>query len=95
MTVYGADAVCASCAQVPPAKATAEWLEAALTRKYGDRITVRYVDINQPKTGQDRLFCDKIKADEYFYPLLVAGETILGEGFISLRPVQQYIERQE
>ncbi|MCO7176035.1 DUF1462 family protein [Sporolactobacillus kofuensis] len=90
LTVYGAEAQCASCVQAPPAKATAEWLEAALKRKFDEKITVRYVDIYEPETDADRLYSKKILTDEYFYPLVVAGNEVLGEGFISLKPVVQY-----
>lgn len=94
LTVYGAEAVCASCVQAPPSKATAEWLEAALLRKFGKSVTVRYVDVNKPATDEDRYYCGKILEDAYFYPLVVAGNEVLGEGFISLKPVVQYYTRQ-
>ncbi|WP_100487415.1 DUF1462 family protein [Sporolactobacillus pectinivorans] len=93
LTVYGAEAVCASCAQAPPSKATAEWLEAALVRKFGKPLPVRYVDIFQPETEKDRYFCEKIKSDDYFFPLLVSGSEVLGEGFISLKPVLLFLEK--
>jgi disulfide oxidoreductase YuzD len=90
LTVYGAEAVCASCVQAPPAKTTAEWLQAALARKFDGMITVRYIDIYKPETEKDQQYCDKIIADDYFYPLVVSGDQILGEGFISLKPIAQF-----
>ncbi|TGA97260.1 DUF1462 family protein [Sporolactobacillus shoreae] len=93
LTIYGAEAVCASCAQAPPSKATAEWLEAALFRKFGNQVSVRYIDIDQPETEADRYFCDKIKSDAYFFPLLVSEEEVLGEGFISLKPVLLHLKK--
>lgn len=92
LTVYGAESVCASCTQTPPSKSTAEWLEAALMRKYGNQVTVRYVDLHEPQTVEDRLYCEKIEADEYFYPLVVSQDVVLGEGFISLNPVFHFLE---
>ncbi|GGL53162.1 DUF1462 family protein [Sporolactobacillus putidus] len=92
LTVYGAEAACTSCIQAPSSRATAEWLEAAVTRKYGNKVTVRYVDLENPETERDRLYCDKVSADEYFYPLVVSGDTVLGDGFISLKPVFHFLD---
>lgn len=46
--VFGAEEICASCVNLPSSKETATWLEAALGRKYPDRVTVQYVDIFHP-----------------------------------------------
>ncbi|MCQ2009384.1 YuzD family protein [Sporolactobacillus sp. STSJ-5] len=91
LTVYGAEAVCASCVQAPPAKATAEWLEAALSRKFDGTISVRYIDLNKPETAEDRAYCAKILDDDYFYPLVVSQGKVLGEGFITLKPIVHYL----
>ncbi|RYL95665.1 DUF1462 family protein [Sporolactobacillus sp. THM7-4] len=93
MTVYGAEAVCASCVQAPPSRATAEWLHAAIQRKYGNGVTVRYVDVDQPVTADDHIYCSKIAADEVYYPLVVAEGHILGEGFITLKPIFHFLEQ--
>ncbi|RYM06236.1 DUF1462 family protein [Sporolactobacillus sp. THM7-7] len=93
LTVYGAESVCSSCVQAPPARATAEWLSAAIGRKYGDGVTVRYVDIYEPKTEEDRLYCTKVAANEFFYPLVVAGGRVLGEGVVTLKPIFQFLEQ--
>jgi Uncharacterized protein conserved in bacteria len=94
LTVYGAEVVCASCVQAPPSKATAEWLDAALSREFGNQVIVRYVDIFTPETEQDRLFCERINADEFFFPLVVSGDRALGEGFISLGPIEKFLHDQ-
>lgn len=91
LTVYGTETRCASCVQAPSSKATAEWLQAALLRKFGSEIMIRYVPIEQPENEEDRQFCARILADEFFYPLLVSGETIIGEGYIELKQVVQYL----
>lgn len=90
LTVYGAEDVCASCVQAPPAKATAEWLQAALARKFDGTVLVRYIDVNQPETEEDRTYCAKIIADDYFYPLVVSGGKVLGEGYVALKPIVHY-----
>jgi disulfide oxidoreductase YuzD len=93
LTVYGAEAVCASCVQAPPSKTTAEWLDAALSRKFGEKVLVRYIDIYQPETEKDRVYCTKILADDFFYPLVVHEDEVLGEGFIALKPIVQFCIR--
>lgn len=93
MTIYGAEAVCASCAQAPSSTETAEWLRAAIGRKFGEGINIRYIDIDHPETGTDRLFCEKIVRDEYFYPLVVACGTVLGEGIPNLKPIIRFLEQ--
>lgn len=92
LTVYGTEALCASCIQAPSSRSTAEWLEAAVTRKYGNPVTVRYVDLEHPITESDRLYCEKIVADEYFYPLVVSDQVVLGDGFISLKPIFRFLD---
>lgn len=49
--VYGAEELCASCVNLPSSAETASWLSAALGRKYGNRVSVRHVDIHHP-TGE-------------------------------------------
>lgn len=93
MTVYGAEAICASCAQAPSSIETAEWLRAAIGRKFGEEIRVRYIDIDHPETETDRLFCGKIAHDEYFYPLVVACGTVIGEGIPSLKSIFRFLEQ--
>ncbi|MCL1631107.1 YuzD family protein [Sporolactobacillus sp. CPB3-1] len=91
LTVYGAETVCASCVQAPPAKSTAEWLRAALTRKFNEQVSVRYIDVHHPETEADQVYCDKILTDEYFYPLVVACDKVLAEGFVALKPIVKYL----
>lgn len=91
LTVYGADVICASCVQAPSSKATAEWLDAALSREFGGQVTIRYVSILNPETEADRMFCNRINAEEFFFPLVVSGDEVLGEGFISLGPIEKFL----
>ncbi|WP_010631371.1 DUF1462 family protein [Sporolactobacillus vineae] len=94
LTVYGAEVICASCVQAPSSRATAEWLDAALSREFGGQVTIRYVSILSPETEQDRVYCERIHADEFFFPLVVSGDTVLGEGFISLGPIVKFLHEQ-
>ncbi|MFT8319123.1 MAG: DUF1462 family protein [Sporolactobacillus sp.] len=94
LTLYGAESICASCVQAPSSKSTAEWLQAALSRKFGQAADIRYIDLEHPETEQDRLFCKRIKADEFFYPLLVSGDAVIGEGYIVLKTVVKYLKEQ-
>ncbi|KIV59964.1 disulfide oxidoreductase [Aneurinibacillus migulanus] len=90
--VFGAEQLCASCVNLPSAKDTAEWLEAALTRKYGAHIAVRYIDIDSPLEGIEADFAARIHAEEFWYPLVVLNGEVIGEGNPKLKDIQQAIE---
>lgn len=91
--VYGAEQICSSCVNLPSSKATATWLEAALGRKYGDKITVRYVDIHQPETETEKVFCDRVLEEELWYPVVVIEDEIIAEGNPKLKEICQVIDR--
>ena len=42
--VYGTGIICASCVNAPSSEETASWLQSLLSRKYGDKIAVCYID---------------------------------------------------
>ncbi|TCP26577.1 disulfide oxidoreductase YuzD [Scopulibacillus darangshiensis] len=93
MTVYGAEQACPSCLHSPSSRETMEWIRAAIQRKYPDSsISIRYVDINQPETDEDKTFTDKILNDELFYPLVVTNGKVIGEGNPRLKTIFQTIE---
>ena len=93
VTVYGADTPCPSCVHSPSSKETMEWLEAAIRRKFPKaELNIRYVDLDYPETEEDQSFTQKIKNDDYFYPLIVADGNILGEGDPRLKPIFEYLE---
>jgi disulfide oxidoreductase YuzD len=93
VTVYGADTPCPSCVHSPTSKETMEWLEAAIRRKFPKaELDIRYVDLDYPETEEDQSFTQKIKNDDYFYPLIVADGHILGEGDPRLKPIFEYLE---
>ncbi len=94
ITVYGAEAPCASCLNAPSSKDTKEWLEAAISRKYpSSSISIRYIDLYHPVTEDDRVFTEKILDDEYFYPLVVSEGDIIGEGDPKLKTIFAYLEQ--
>lgn len=93
IVIYGADDPCPSCIHSPSSKETKEWLEAAVQRKFPDQaITFRYVDIQSPENDLDKHYTEKIINDEYFYPLVVANEQVIGEGNPRLKEIFQYLE---
>ncbi|BAU26873.1 disulfide oxidoreductase YuzD [Aneurinibacillus soli] len=92
LLVFGAEQLCASCAHLPSARDTAEWLEAALHRKYGEAITVRYVDIYSELAGMEAEFAARIRAEELWYPLVVLNGMIVGEGSPKLKEIEHAIE---
>ncbi|MDV6378915.1 YuzD family protein [Sporosarcina sp. GW1-11] len=92
--VYGAEIQCASCVNAPSSKDTYEWLEAALSRKYPDQpFTITYIDIDQKITEvYQQEIAHKIREDEYYYPLVMINNEMVGEGHIQLKPVYQAME---
>lgn len=92
--VYGAEVICASCVNAPSSKDTYEWLEAAISRKYPEQpFTINYIDIDQniTETYQQEIV-EKIREYEYFYPLVMINNEMIGEGHIQLKPVFNALE---
>lgn len=90
--VYGADTPCPSCVNGPSSRETAGWLEAALGRKYGRQITVRYVDIENPVGEEEAAFAARVLDGEYFYPVVVIGGEVVAEGDPRLKEIQTKLE---
>lgn len=94
IVVYGSEAPCQSCLHAPSSKETMEWIEAAVGRKFPKQnLTVRYVDYERPDNEQDRAFCERILAGEFFYPLVVINGEVAGEGDPRLKTIFQMIEK--
>lgn len=91
--VYGTEQLCASCVNLPSAKETAEWLEAALSRKYGaDSICIAYSDFQQPQTEEDKNWAKRIIEEDLWYPLVVISGEIVGEGNPKLKDIYAKLE---
>jgi disulfide oxidoreductase YuzD len=93
--VYGADVICASCVNAPSAKDTHEWLEAAISRKYPEQpIDIKYIDIDSTiENERQNEIAEKVRNDEYFYPLVMINDEMIGEGHIQLKPVFNALEK--
>ncbi|MGD6817320.1 YuzD family protein [Metabacillus sp. 84] len=93
--VYGAEVLCPSCVNMPSSRETQEWLSAALSRKYpNQQIDVTYIDIDRPELeGEQKEIAEKIRNDEYFYPLVVIQGRIVGEGSPRLKKICEELER--
>ena len=92
--VYGAEQICASCVGMPSSKETYEWLEAALSRKFPDQpIKFTYIDIESPQEEPAvHEMAEKVRNEEYFYPLVVIEGNILGEGNPRLKTIYEALE---
>ncbi|MBS7345031.1 MAG: YuzD family protein [Caryophanon sp.] len=92
--IYGADILCASCVNAPSSKDTYEWLDAAIRRKYpAHHFIIRYIDIeNDVQTERDADYAARIQDDEFFYPLVLINDEVIGEGYIQLKPVFTKLE---
>src|SRR5699024_10280663 len=94
IVVYGADAPCPGCLHSPSSRETREWLEAAIRRKFPNQsLPVRYVDIDRPQGEKDKVFADRIFAEEFFYPLVVINGEVAAEGDPRLKTIFRIIER--
>lgn len=92
--VYGANIVCASCVNAPSSIDTYEWLQAALSRKYPNTsFKYRYIDIEQPlENERDLDYATRIQEDEFFYPLVLINDDVVGEGYIDLKPIVKKLQ---
>ncbi|MEG0384920.1 YuzD family protein [Solibacillus cecembensis] len=92
--IYGANIICASCVNAPSSKDTYEWLQAAITRKYPNQsFSIRYIDIEGAlDNDRDAEYASRIQEDEFFYPLVLINDEVIGEGYIQLKPVFSTLE---
>lgn len=93
--VFGAEVICASCVNAPSSKDTYEWLQAAISRKFpGQPFSIRYIDIEQPlESTRDQEWAERIQNDEFFYPLVLINNEVIGEGYIQIQPVFSTLEK--
>lgn len=93
--IYGADIMCASCVNAPSSKDTYEWLQAAVTRKYPNQaFSIRYIDIEGViENERDQDYANRIQKDEFFYPLVLINDEVVGEGYVQIKPVFTALEQ--
>lgn len=93
--VYGADIVCASCVNAPSSKDTYEWLQAAISRKFPDqKVDYRFINIEDSlENERDIDYANRIQEDEFFYPLVLVNDEVVGEGYVQIKPVYEALER--
>lgn len=95
VVVYGAEILCPSCVNLPSSKETYEWLEAALSRKYPEQpFKITHVDIHNPPENLDKKdFARRVIDEDMFYPVVVIGEKIVGEGNPKLKTICAEMEK--
>lgn len=93
--VYGADIICASCVNAPSSKDTYEWLQAAVSRKFPDqKVEYRFINIEDSlENERDIDYANRIQEDEFFYPLVLVNDEVVGEGYVQIKPVYEALER--
>jgi disulfide oxidoreductase YuzD len=93
--IYGADIICASCVNAPSSKDTYEWLQAAIDRKYPNQpYDITYIDIESDVSDdKHKKIAQQIQDDEFFYPLVMINDEMIGEGYIQLKPVFTALEK--
>ncbi|MFB7139259.1 MULTISPECIES: DUF1462 family protein [unclassified Bacillus (in: firmicutes)] len=92
--VFGAEVICASCVGMPSSIETFEWLQAALQRKYPDlSFDFQYVDIFNVENNEKEDFAERVRNDEFFYPVVLVNGNVVGEGNPKLKDVYNAIEQ--
>ena len=93
--VYGADVICASCVNAPSSKDTYEWLQAAISRKFPDQeVEYRFINIEDVlENERDIDYASRIQEDEFFYPLVLINDEVVGEGYVQIKPIYQALEK--
>ncbi|MGE7623113.1 YuzD family protein [Viridibacillus sp. NPDC096237] len=93
--IFGASVMCASCVNAPSSKDTYEWLQAAIDRKYPEQpYQITYIDIEHPiEDERHNQWAERVRDDEFFYPLVLINNEIIGEGYIQLKPVFKELEK--
>ncbi|KGR82597.1 YuzD family protein [Lysinibacillus odysseyi] len=93
--VYGADIICASCVNAPSSKDTYEWLQAAISRKFPDQeVKYRFINIEEAlENERDIDYANRIQEDEFFYPLVLVNDEVVGEGYVQIKPVYEALEK--
>lgn len=91
--VYGAEQVCPSCVNLPSSRETAEWLQAALGRKYGSQVLVRYIDIHHPQDEKEEFFSRRVIEEDLWYPVVVIQDQIVAEGNPKLKDIYAALEK--
>lgn len=93
--VYGADVICASCVNAPSSKDTYEWLQAAVSRKFPNQeVEYRFINIEGAlENERDINYAERIQEDEFFYPLVLVNDEVVGEGYVQIKPVYEALEK--
>lgn len=93
--VYGRNQICASCVGAPGSKDTYEWLQAAISRKYGtDQFSYTYIDMDNPEqyAYKHQEMIKHIVEEDLFYPLILLDNEIISEGIPHLKTIFKTIE---
>ncbi|PCF46468.1 YuzD family protein [Staphylococcus delphini] len=97
VVVYGAEVVCASCVNAPSSENTYDWLKTLLPRKYPNiDFEYTYIDIMGSQdnlSDHDVQFIEQIQEDELFYPLVTMNDEYVADGYVQLKPIKRFIER--
>jgi disulfide oxidoreductase YuzD len=92
--VYGAEVVCASCVGMPSSIETFDWLQAALSRKFPEKkFNFQYIDIFRVENAEKEAFAERIRNDEFFYPVVLVEGEMVGEGNPKLKDVYAAVEK--
>lgn len=95
--IYGAEQICASCVGAPGSRATYDWLQAAIGRKYDvSSIDYEYVDMNTEQTEERHTeFIERIFEEDLLYPIVFVNDDMVAEGITRLKTVYNALDAVE
>ncbi len=91
--VYGTSVICASCINAPSSEETASWLQSLLSRKYGDQIHVRYINMQKPANDEEKAFVHRMIVEDLWYPLVLIQDEIVTEGNPNLKKIFKKLDQ--
>jgi disulfide oxidoreductase YuzD len=79
----------------PTSKDTYEWLQAAINRKYPNQLyKITYIDIQKPIDNERQQdLANRVLEEEFFYPLVLIEDEVVGEGYIQINSVFAELEK--
>lgn len=93
--VYGREKICVSCVGAPGSRDTYEWVQAAISRKYGTHhFAYEYIDMDklEQHAYNHQKMIKHIIEEELFFPLIVLDNEIVAEGTPHLKTIFKVIE---
>ena len=92
--VFGADIMCASCVNARRLRIhTNGYKQLSRANIQIKTFSIRYIDIEGAiENERDQDFANRIQEDEFFYPLVLINDEVVGEGYVQIKPIFPALE---